>query len=57
MRLITCFNETIFDITKEKKEEEYLSQLKEFNDVEKQKENVRNVSLNKELIDLLIIKK
>jgi hypothetical protein len=57
MRLITCFNETIFDITKEKKEEEYLSKLKEFNDVEKQKENVRNVSLNKELIDLLIIKK
>ncbi len=56
LRLITRFNKTILDIAKEKKEEEYVSKLKEFNDVKKQIIKVRTISLNKELVDLLIVK-
>ena len=56
LRLITRFNKTILDIDKEKKEEEYVSKLNEFNDVKKQIIKVRTISLNKELVDLLIVK-
>ena len=51
MRLITTFSKSIIDIVKEK---EYLLNLKEFEEVEKQKNKIRNISLDKEQYDSLI---
>ena len=53
LRLIDTFNKSIIDIIKEKNEKEYLFNLKEFNEVKKQKINVRNISLDKETYDSL----
>ena len=51
LRLIDTFNKSIIDIIKEKNEKEYLNNLKEFNEDEKQKIKARNISLDKETYD------
>lgn len=53
LRLIIIFRKSIIDILKEDKNEQYLSNLKEFKDVQKKKVDARNVSLDKETFDSL----
>ena len=53
LRLIMLFRKSIIDILKEDNDEKYLSNLKEFDDVQKKKIDARNASLDKENFDSL----
>ena len=53
LRLIISFHKSIYNILKEDNNEEYLSNLKEFADVQKKKIDARNASLDKEAFDSL----
>ena len=53
LRLIICFRKSIVDILKDDNDEEYLSNLKEFHDVQKKKIDARNASVDKETFDSL----
>jgi len=53
LRLIISFRKSITAILKEDNDEKYLSNLKEFNDVQKTKIDARNFSLDKEAFDSL----
>jgi len=53
LNLIMSFRKSIIDILKEDKDGEYLSNLKEFHDVQKKKIDARNASLDKETFDSL----
>ena len=57
LRLITNYCKAIIEIIKEHNEKEYLSKLKEYNEVEKQKIKVKNISLDKEVFDSLFSNK
>jgi len=52
-RLIISFNKSISNLLKEDNDEKYLSNLKEFADVQKKKIDARKVSLDKENFDSL----
>ena len=52
-RLIISFNKSISNLLKEDNDEKYLSNLKEFDDVQKKKIDARKVSLDKETFDSL----
>ena len=47
------FRKSIIDILKENNDEKYLSNLKEFDDLQKKKIDARNASLDKETFDSL----
>ena len=51
LRLIICFRKSIVEILNEANDEEYLSNLKEFHDVQKKKIEAKNASLDKETFD------
>jgi hypothetical protein len=53
LRLIICYRKSIADILKDDNDEKYLSNLKEFHDVQKKKIDARNASLDKEIFDSL----
>ena len=57
LNLVSAFNKTILYIKKEINGEEYLSDLEEFKQVEKQKMRVKNICLDKELYDSLFLNK
>ena len=52
-RLIISFHKSISNLLKEENDEKYLSNLKEFDDVQKKKIDARNASLDKETFDSL----
>jgi len=54
LRLIMSFRKSIIDILKEDNDKKYLSNLKEFEEVQKKKIDARNVSLDKETFDSLL---
>lgn len=53
LRLITGYNKAIIDLIKKNNEEEYLSSLKEYNEIEKDIIKIKNISLDKEVYDSL----
>ena len=53
LRLIICFRKSFVEILNEANDEKYLSNLKEFHDVQKKKIDARNASLDKETFDSL----
>ena len=57
LRLISFYNKAINNIVNDKNVEEYLHKLKEFYEVEKQKNTVKNISLDNELYDSLFLNK
>lgn len=57
LRLISIYSKAINNIVNEKNIEEYLYKLKEFYEVEKQKNKVKNISLDNELYDSLFLNK
>ena len=57
LKLISNFSKAIFDIIKEINGEEYLSNLKEFTEVQKQNMLVKNIFLDKDLYDSLFLNK
>ena len=57
LRLITNYCKAIIEIIKKYNEKEYLSKLKEYNEVEKQKIKVKEISLDKEVFDSLFSNK
>ena len=59
LKLIAAFDKAVVDIIKEndEKKEKYLQELKEFNDVEKQKNKVKKICLDKDLYESLFLNK